>query len=328
MDNAQPDKTTLVKSLVRADEPYYRDSRGKNYYLWYDNETNLFKLQIEIDEIGFNYGKKNDFYSFLSEDTFDLSGVIQTFMFDYAAYLSKKIEEAFLNKEFDKVDIYGNSQIDINQQISSKFSPLDKGTIAVTLGMNNDEKIEIVVNPDEWKNYSNAKRLYVLYHELGHDIFNLNHGNGGKMMYNYADKDVTWKDFVDDRKTMFEAYILTKIPKDFFENKGGVDEDSGTDTKALLKLLLGDLAKLFKEKEYQKIINSSKVIKEIISNKPKSSITEDEANSFYYFAISNFKSGNISVGCYELIFFLNSAINKDKLLLAKAKFYKDEYCLN
>ena len=326
-DSRDPEKTTYIKSLVREDEPYYvGEYTGEKYYFWYKNEVNLFQPQIQISDIGFKYGKKDEFYSFLGEDTYNLSGLIQLFFLDYNSYISKKMEKAFLNKEFDKVDFYGNSVIDSNQPTSSIFSSLDKGTIATALGMNNDEKIEIVVNPDVWKGYSNAKRLYILYHELGHDVFNLNHGNGGKMMYNYADKDVTWKDFVEDRTTMFESYVATKIPKDFSKKASEVAEDNNTETKVLLKLLISDLPKLFKEKEYQKIINSSEVMKEIFLNKSKSSITENEINAFYYFAISNFKSGNISVGCSELDFFLNSSKNQDELLLAKSKFYKKEYC--
>ena len=68
-------------------------------------------------------------------------------------------------------------------------------------------KIDIVVDPDYWQTFNQAKRFYVFYHELGHDIFNLNHGNGGKMMFNYADRDITWDDFLEDRESMFERVL-------------------------------------------------------------------------------------------------------------------------
>ena len=54
--------------------------------------------------------------------------------------------------------------------------------------------------------YSQNKSLEQLYHELGHDVFNLNHGNGGKMMHNYAKKDFSWDDFMSDRLKMFGSF--------------------------------------------------------------------------------------------------------------------------
>ena len=213
-DSSDPENTTIIKSLIRADEPYYRDSRGKNFYFWYENEINFYKPQIEIDEIGFNYGDYNkQFFSFLGEDTFNLSGMIQTFMLDYTTYIYTQAERFYSKGNRDLGNKYINSTIDTNQPVSADFRVLENETIAVAVGMNNDNEINIVVNPVSWKNYSEAKRFYIIYHELGHDAFNLNHGNGGKMMYNYAEKEVTWKDFIDDRVRMFDSYIANNLKK-------------------------------------------------------------------------------------------------------------------
>ena len=114
------------------------------------------------------------------QDTFDLRGMALTFIKDYIQYLKgKRQSSATINSIQNSID-----RMDMN----ISFRQLKNNTVAVALGMDDDSKIEIVVNPDGWKNFSAAKRFYVLYHELGHDIFNLNHGNGGKMMYNYAEK--------------------------------------------------------------------------------------------------------------------------------------------
>jgi len=48
-----------------------------------------------------------------------------------------------------------------------------------------------------------------MYHELGHDVFNLEHGQGGKMMFNFADREYNWFDFAYDSKKMFE-YVKSK----------------------------------------------------------------------------------------------------------------------
>ena len=49
-----------------------------------------------------------------------------------------------------------------------------------------------------------------MYHELGHDVLNLLHGQGGKMMYPFVDRDYTWDEFYNDKKYMFE-YVKIKI---------------------------------------------------------------------------------------------------------------------
>ena len=43
-----------------------------------------------------------------------------------------------------------------------------------------------------------------MYHEMGHDYFNLHHGEGGKMMFPFADRSYTWFEFARDRKAMME----------------------------------------------------------------------------------------------------------------------------
>ena len=132
------------------------------------------------------------------QDTFDLRGMALTFIKDYIQYLKgKRQSSATINSIQNSID-----RMDMN----ISFRQLKNNTVAVALGMDDDSKIEIVVNPDGWKNFSAAKRFYVLYHELGHDVFNLNHGNGGKMMYNYAEKDFSWDDFMSDRLKMFGSF--------------------------------------------------------------------------------------------------------------------------
>lgn len=215
-DSSDPEKATLMLSLIRASEPYYRDSRGTNYYFWYENEINFFMPQTKIQDIGFKYGGNNEeFISFLTVDTFDLKAMIETFMLDYGSHILNEMEQSFYKGDIDRAEIYGKSKIEA-QPIIADFIQLENGTIAIAEGMNNDNEVNIVVNPINWKNYSEAKRFYIIYHELGHDVFNLTHGNGGKMMYNYADKDVTWKDFIDDRVDMFNRYVANnqnKIPQ-------------------------------------------------------------------------------------------------------------------
>ena len=88
--------------------------------------------------------------------------------------------------------------------LKATFEPLDGNTIALSYGFDNDSTIIIKVDPEKWANASKEKRWYVLYHELGHDVLNLDHGEGGKMMFNFADRDYSWNEFFKDKKYMFD----------------------------------------------------------------------------------------------------------------------------
>ena len=92
-------------------------------------------------------------------------------------------------------------------KITATFEPLDDGVLALSSGIFNEEEIIIKVNPKEWRGASNPKRWYIMYHELGHDVLNLQHGQGGKMMFNYTEEDYTWDEFFKDKYYMIGDVI-------------------------------------------------------------------------------------------------------------------------
>ena len=104
---------------------------------------------------------------------------------------SKKIRSKLINPKVFK-----------EEQVKATFESLEDEVIALSYGMNNDSKIIIKVDPKKWAEASLEKKWYILYHELGHDILNLEHGEGGKMMFNFADKEYSWDDFIEDKKYM------------------------------------------------------------------------------------------------------------------------------
>ena len=118
-------------------------------------------------------------------NTFDLRSMIEFFIEDYKKWGGK----------------VGN------QKINASFEELGGDVIALAYGMNDDSNIKIKVDPIKWRNSSKQKKWYILYHELGHDVLNLEHGNGGKMMFNFADREYTWEEFVDDKKYMFKSKL-------------------------------------------------------------------------------------------------------------------------
>ena len=86
------------------------------------------------------------------------------------------------------------------------FEELEGKNIAISYGLNDDRNIVIKVDPTNWQDASIEKKWYIIYHELGHDVLNLEHGQGGKMMFNFADKEYHWLEFIQDKKVMFDYY--------------------------------------------------------------------------------------------------------------------------
>jgi len=99
-----------------------------------------------------------------------------------------------------------NLAIKDNYNIKATFEPLEGDVIALAYGINDDSNIVLKVDPEMWSRASSETRWYILYHELGHDVLNFEHGQGGSMMFNFADKDYTWDDFAKDRDYMFDKY--------------------------------------------------------------------------------------------------------------------------
>lgn len=56
------------------------------------------------------------------------------------------------------------------------------GDIAEAIGMNEDDSVQIIVNPIIWTELSELERKEIMYHEFGHDILNLEHTSHGIMM--------------------------------------------------------------------------------------------------------------------------------------------------
>lgn len=74
-----------------------------------------------------------------------------------------------------------------------KYSILNKDNaekhyFALSFGINNDEIIEIYINYNDWKRFDPISKMYLMYHELSHDVLNMNDlslsdENIGKLMY-------------------------------------------------------------------------------------------------------------------------------------------------
>lgn len=123
--------------------------------------------------------------------------------FDYEGYIYKFLEDAKKNHglNFDYVK---------NRTLYTISKNLDDGVIAQSLTSDDDASVVIQIDPQNWQKASQAKRWYIIYHELGHDILNLDHGECGPMMNAYAKSDYSWSEFEKDKASMFNSYKSLK----------------------------------------------------------------------------------------------------------------------
>ncbi|MDP3359531.1 MAG: DUF4339 domain-containing protein [Lutibacter sp.] len=101
----------------------------------------------------------------------------------------------------------------------AKLDQLDNATHihGISYGANNDDKIEIYINPSTWNKFNKPMRYFLIYHELSHDILNVDDleysiENEGKLMYpalaSYESK--TMDDFIESSHALFEEVAVNK----------------------------------------------------------------------------------------------------------------------
>lgn len=83
----------------------------------------------------------------------------------------------------------------------------------VSFGIHDDERIEIYINERSWKKFDRAMKHFVIYHELAHDVLNLEHTdktseNYGKLMYPEVSmyEGIDMDGFIESSQGTFEEY--------------------------------------------------------------------------------------------------------------------------
>lgn len=77
--------------------------------------------------------------------------------------------------------------IEFNEQFSEKnqkytYTTLPNGLLAKANGMDKDCCIEIFIDLKNWNNSNFFDKMFIMFHEFGHDIFNLKHSDGIRLM--------------------------------------------------------------------------------------------------------------------------------------------------
>lgn len=101
-------------------------------------------------------------------------------------------------------------------EVIIKFARLDQITNsthvhAYSFGIYNDDLIEIYINPSSWEKFNKPKRYFLMYHELAHDVLNLDDlsydvANEGKLMYPLIEsyEQLTMDEFIESYQALFE----------------------------------------------------------------------------------------------------------------------------
>ena len=158
-------------------------------------EDGLFEGFYENGQLKFKLLFKNGYFKTNLRKFIGGTNIEDVNVYDLEAMIKLFLKDCKIN----------NIKLLSDYKITSTFETLDKGKVALSYGIFNDKEIIIRVSPQEWSKASNPKRWYILYHELGHDVLNLKHGQGGKMMFNFTEEDYDWNDLFVDKDYMFNS---------------------------------------------------------------------------------------------------------------------------
>ena len=134
------------------------------------------------------------------------------------SYDSDEDFDMYVQKFYRDLEFYGIFPKKPKVQII-KFSKLDQIDNAthihgLSFGSGDDNRIEIYINPSTWKQFNKPMRYFLMYHELAHDVLNLDDlepksWNEGKLMYpaisSYGNKNMD--DFIESVHALFEEQV-------------------------------------------------------------------------------------------------------------------------
>ena len=204
---------------------------GFDTNLEYDPKDKVFKFdntrtdgEEQVRRVAdLRYTDDNRFYQFFSLKTVRLEEKLYSInginLKNFDTYDVRAMVDVFLS------DCSNNSINNVGGEIKVQFEELEKGVLGASYAFDNDELIYIKIDPIQWEAASVPIRWYLLYHEPGHDVLNLDHGSGGKMMFNFIDKNYSWDEFWKDRNQMFSTFkSIMNISS--LDTKSSIDGDN------------------------------------------------------------------------------------------------------
>ena len=132
------------------------------------------------------YTDAKEFENSIKEVEFWEDSEANSYMNDFL--VENRIKDDFKYKKIKFIEKFPY-QIDIYEfiyKIESDFSYND--AVGISFGMFNDEIIDIYIDNSYWEKANSITRKKLIYHELGHDVLNLEHStNPNDYMYDIID---------------------------------------------------------------------------------------------------------------------------------------------
>lgn len=92
------------------------------------------------------------------------------------------------------------------EKVKVEYKDLPENTIAVAVGNVFETGLfHIIIDPVKFREASAPKRAFIIWHE-GYHCLGLDHGQCGKIMFPYADKDYTWSEWNEAREEAIECW--------------------------------------------------------------------------------------------------------------------------
>ena len=91
-------------------------------------------------------------------------------------------------KDYD-IDL---SHLDMDKVYTTYTTFDDDSIIALAAGMDEDCEVNIGISLKKWNNSTEFERMYIMFHELAHDIFNIRHSDGIRLMATTAVNNPDW----------------------------------------------------------------------------------------------------------------------------------------
>lgn len=127
----------------------------------------------------------------------------------------------YVKKFYRDIEVYGIFPKKPKETIIkfAKLNQLDDATHihGISYGMNDDDRIEIYINPSTWERFNKPMSYYLMYHELSHDVLNVDDLdtlsiNEGKLMFPAiaSYENITMDDFIESSHELFEEIAKTQ----------------------------------------------------------------------------------------------------------------------
>lgn len=210
----------------------------KGTYVWYDGLDSWIPIEnVPLFRESYKSGKWKLWKAIGWSIALCAGAVLFGFMFVANSEVETRMAELELKNKIAKI-AYDDTSVDFQMYLDQfykdlkyynytpeqpdniiiKFAELNKipetrNAAGISLGCNKDYCIEIYIDPAVWLISNDAQKFWIMYHELAHDILNLDHvdktqDNVGQLMYPDIPENCNMDDFTKAYHKAFSQFTI------------------------------------------------------------------------------------------------------------------------